>query len=216
MKGPRAKGCGRPPPNPDPHHHVSADRISRRPLGPPTRSGPRQGSDGRSRWFGARLRGTPRASQLKTAMKQERAGSPSPTADPARAPRGSVPDGPTRLRPRDPSRTGGPWALAAAEALARAARMGGGTRLPRPPLVRGRRRICVNLDASLRLGPPLTRRVAGERGPPPRARSPLKAVGLRVRAGRARGHRCRERLASHILGRPGPVWASTRPLPSRP
>lgn len=93
---------------------------------------------------------------------------------------------------------------------------GGGTRLPRPPLAHGRRRICVNLDAGLRLGPPLTRRVAGERGPPPRARSPLEAVGLRVRAGRARGHRCRERLASHILGRPGPAWASTRPLPSRP
>lgn len=127
-EGATSQGVWAPPPNPDPHHHVSADRISRRPLGPPTRSGPRQGSDGRSRWFGARLRGTPRASQLKTAMKQERAGSPSPTADPARAPRGSVPDGPMRLRPRDPSRTGGPWALAAAEALARAARMGGGAR----------------------------------------------------------------------------------------
>lgn len=168
-EGATSQGVWAPPPNPDPHHHVSADRISRRPLGPPTRSGPRQGSDGRSRWFGARLRGTPRASQLKTAMKQERAG-------------------------------GG----------------GGGTRLPRPPLARGRRRICVNLDAGLRLGPPLTRRVAGERGPPPRARSPLEAVGLRVRAGRARSHRCKERLASHILGRPGPAWASTRPLPSRP
>lgn len=73
-EGAMSQGVWAPPPNPDPHHHVSADRISRRPLGPPTRSGPRQGSDGRSRWFGARLRGTPRASQLKTAMKQERAG----------------------------------------------------------------------------------------------------------------------------------------------